>query len=551
MKRAMLAGMAVLAAEMLAAHVAVAQSISPSIQPQASAVGFTPELPQVVDLQNSDAAVAEKIRELLAGDPAQGARKSPEREALRAYYESRNFAPLWISDGNATKNAKQAAAYLGGVDADGLDPADYPSPRFDDRDAAKLANDDMRMSMSLVAFARDASVGRVGPGRVSEAISYDLKPPAAQDVLEKLSASSDVRSDLDGFLPQHEAYKALRQKLAELRQKGRGAKIPDGPTMSLGQEDARVPLLRKVLNLGKSDGQRFDKKLEAAVKEFQRDARIPVTGSVNALTLSRLNANSPTAKNPKAENIIIANMERWRWLPRDLGSTHVVVNIPDYSLKVFDKGRLVWSTRIVVGKPGKMATPLLSATMTHLTINPTWNVPPSIVRNEYLPALGSDPYALERIGLKVKRNKDGSLHVYQPPGERNALGRIRFNFPNEFSVYQHDTPNKNLFARDERALSHGCMRVKDPEKYAEVLLSLTQPQDRYSIDRIRKMYGDQERTINLKTPVQVHITYQTAFVDEAGQLQARSDIYGRDQVMLALLLDRPNRVAELRSKPRL
>src|SRR4029079_13258098 len=127
-----------------------------------------------------------KIRELLADDPAPGARKSPEREALRAYYESRNFAPLWISDGNATKNAKQAAAYLAGVGADGLDPADYPSPRFDDRDAAKLANDDMRMSMSLVAFARDASVGRVGPGRVSEAISYDLKPPAAQDVLEKL-----------------------------------------------------------------------------------------------------------------------------------------------------------------------------------------------------------------------------------------------------------------------------------------------------------------------------------------------------------------------------
>lgn len=549
MKRAMLASVAVLAAVMVPLHLAGAQTLDSSIQPQPSAVSVAPDLPQAVDPQKAETPVAEKIRELLADDPTQTARKAPEREALRAYYESRSFAPLWTGDDNATKIAKQAAAYLAGVASDGLNPADYPVPRFDDPDPAKLANDDIQMSMSVLAFARDASVGRVSTARVSEAISYDLKPPAPQDVLPKLIASADVRSDLDGFLPQHEAYKALRQKLAELRLKGQAAKIPEGPTMSLGTEDARVPALRRALNLGKAEGQRFDKKLESAVKEFQRNAKIPVTGSVNALTLSRLNGKD--AKNPKAENIIIANMERWRWLPRDLGSTYVVVNVPDYSLKVFDKGRLVWSTKIVVGKPGEMATPLLSATMSHLTINPTWNVPPSIIRKEYLPALSADPYALERRGLKMRKSKDGSVHIYQPPGERNALGRIRFNFPNEFSVYQHDTPSKSLFALNERALSHGCMRVKDPDKYAEVLLSLTQPQDRYSVERIHKMYGDAERTINLKRPVQVHITYQTAFVDEAGQLQTRSDIYGRDNAMAALLLDRPNRVAELRSRARL
>jgi murein L,D-transpeptidase YcbB/YkuD len=543
MKRAMLVSVAVFTAVMVPALAARAETPGTLN----TAVSFTPELPQIGDSQNTETAVAEKIRASFTDEQAQ-TRKAPEREALRAYYESRNFAPLWTSNGKATKNAGQAAAYLGGVAADGLDPADYPSPRFDDADPQKLADDDIRMSTSLIAFARDASVGRVSTSKVSGAISYDLKAPAAQDVLEKLSASADVRADLNGFLPQHEAYKALRQKLAELRQKGQADKIPDGPVMSLGKEDARVPQLRRALNLGKGDN-RFDKKLEAAVKEFQKNAKLPVTGSVNAQTLSRLNGKD--AKSPKAENLIIANMERWRWVPRDLGSTHVIVNVPDYSLKVFDKGRLVWSTKIVVGKPGELATPLLSATMTHLTINPTWNVPPSIIRKEYLPALSSDPYALERIGLNVTRRKDGSLHVYQPPGDRNALGRIRFNFPNEFSVYQHDTPNKNLFARDTRALSHGCMRVQDPEKYAEVLLSLTQPQDRYSIERIRKMYGDHERTINLKMPVKVHITYQTAFVDDAGHLQTRADIYGRDQVMMALLLDRPSRVAEVKSKARL
>jgi len=221
-----------------------------------------------------------------------------------------------------------------------------------------------------------------------------------------------------------------------------------------------------------------------------------------------------------------------------------VVNIPDYSLKVFDGRRLVWSTRIIVGKPGEMATPLLSASIQHLTINPTWIVPPSIVRNE----LGASPEALDRLGLKVKKGPNGSLRVYQPPGPRNALGRIRFNFPNEFSVYQHDTPNKQLFSRSERALSHGCMRVQDPEKYAEVLLSLSQPQDHFTIDRIRKLYGDEERSIKLKRPIQLHVTYQTAFVDETGQLQTRADVYGRDGTMLALLGVEARKLAELRSK---
>ncbi|HET7803395.1 MAG TPA: L,D-transpeptidase family protein, partial [Pseudolabrys sp.] len=232
---------------------------------------------------------------------------------------------------------------------------------------------------------------------------------------------------------------------------------------------------------------------------------------------------------------IIANMERWRWLPRDLGTAHVIVNIPDFTLGVYKDGGLIWHTRIVVGKPGNLATPLLSETMKYLTINPTWNVPPSIIRNEYLPALERDPDALERIGLRVGYNQDGSLRVYQPPGDRNALGRIRFNFPNPFLVYQHDTPDKKLFARDSRAFSHGCMRVQNPEQYAEVLLSLSQPEENYTIARIRSLYGNQEHTINLRQPIPVHVTYQTAFVDENGQLNFRHDIYGLDAAVLKLM----------------
>jgi murein L,D-transpeptidase YcbB/YkuD len=227
-------------------------------------------------------------------------------------------------------------------------------------------------------------------------------------------------------------------------------------------------------------------------------------------------------------------MERWRWNPHDLGADYVMVNIPDYTLKVVHDGKTVWTTKIVVGKPGGHATPLLTETMKYITVNPTWNVPPSIIRNEYLPALARDPNALARVGLRIGRNSDGSIRIYQPPGERNALGRIRFNFPNRFLVYQHDTPDKHLFAQSTRAYSHGCMRVQNPDEYAQVLLSITQPEDGYNAKKIRSMYGSGERTITFKKQIPVYITYQTAFADDGGKLDTRADIYGLDRDITAL-----------------
>jgi murein L,D-transpeptidase YcbB/YkuD len=184
---------------------------------------------------------------------------------------------------------------------------------------------------------------------------------------------------------------------------------------------------------------------------------------------------------------------------------------------------------------------MLTETMKFITVNPTWNVPPSIINNEYLPALQQDPGALERIGLKMEQNKDGTVRIYQPPGAGNALGRIRFNFPNKFLVYQHDTPDKHLFAHEKRAYSHGCMRVQNPDKYAEVLLGISNPKDGYTAEKISSMFGKGETNINLNTPIPVHITYQSAFVDDAGKLQIREDIYGRDQALLAILKDENQR----------
>jgi len=252
--------------------------------------------------------------------------------------------------------------------------------------------------------------------------------------------------------------------------------------------------------------------------------------------LAELRGASGAKKGDASRQIetIIANMERWRWYARDLGTAHVVVNQPDFTLRVMHEGRQVWTTRIVIGKPS-MPTPLLSETMKHITVNPTWNVPPSIVHNEYLPALAQDPTVLSRMGLRVSYS-GGGVHISQPPGPGNALGRIRFNFPNRFLVYQHDTPDKYYFAHEVRAYSHGCMRVQDPAKYAEVLLKIARPQEHWTAERITRMFGSSEQNLQLQpTPIWVHLTYQTAFVDSAGKLQMRRDVYNLDSRTLAAI----------------
>ena len=260
-------------------------------------------------------------------------------------------------------------------------------------------------------------------------------------------------------------------------------------------EDPRVPLLREKLRLaGDAADLRYDAKLAEAVKKFQRANDLPATGMLDANTVRELNG----PPRDRSIDIILANMERWRWYPRDLGKAHVAGQPAGIQAARDSQRRQVWKTRIVIGKPDK-ATPLLTATMKYITVNPTWNVPPSIVHNEYLPALQQDPTVLERMGLKVSDNRDGSVHIYQPPGDGNALGRVRFNFPNRFLVYQHDTPDKHLFAHDARAYSHGCMRVQDPPKYAEVLLNIARPSESWTADKIKRMFGTTSRTFSSRS----------------------------------------------------
>jgi murein L,D-transpeptidase YcbB/YkuD len=247
----------------------------------------------------------------------------------------------------------------------------------------------------------------------------------------------------------------------------------------------------------------------------QRSAHYQVIGLVNG--------PKPLTRSQKISKVL-ANMERWRWLPRNLGNTYVMVNVPDFSLKVVSDRRVVWRTKIVVGKP-QTPTPLVSASMDQIIVNPSWYVPQSIIERELLPAYETDPLIFERMRLEVKRGSDGHINVVQPPGAANALGRIKFAFPNRFQVYLHDTPEKHLFNYSRRTFSHGCMRVENPTKFGEVMLSLAMREPMPNAQQISAMFGHEEQSFRLQKRPMVHLTYKTAFVDDDGELQFRDDIY--------------------------
>jgi murein L,D-transpeptidase YcbB/YkuD len=418
----------------------------------------------LASLDPADRAIAEKIRDLLAATSDKIFASKKERAAAEAFYQNRNFLPVWLDKGVVNARATSAIARLKHADADGLEVSDYKTPSFAGLGPDALAEAELKLTQTVLTYARHVQAGRFAYTRVSRNIELPQAVPEPADILGTIAAASDAGKALDAFSPRHEEYQKLKAMLAELRASAGG------------------------------------KKSEA----------------------------------PRQIETIIANMERWRWYPRDLGKTHVVVNQPDFTLRVMHEGAQVWTTRIVIGKPS-MPTPLLTETMKFITVNPTWHVPPSIVHNEYLPALAQDPTVLDRMGLRVSYS-GGGVSISQPPGPNNALGRIRFNFPNRFLVYQHDTPDKYYFAHEVRAYSHGCMRVQDPAKYAEVLLNIARPHEHWTAERIKRMFGNGEQDIQLQpTPIWVHLTYQTAFVDNAGKLQTRRDIYNLDSRTFAAI----------------
>ncbi|MGI3900929.1 MAG: L,D-transpeptidase family protein [Janthinobacterium lividum] len=482
-----------------------------------------------------DAATLRQALDAWVGpEPLRGLRSIPSavaeekrhdaRAAVRDFYAERGFAPLWVADGHFDAQARSAVARIDHAAEDGLDLKATPVTVPQGGEPEALAAAELSLTAAVVDYGRQASGGRIDPSRIDAlvAVKPEVAPPGR--VLAALRDASDAGEALRGFNPPHRGYLLLRAKLAEMR---RGADvadrgpIPAGPALKPGMKDARVPLVRARFGLDISgeagDGQVYDTRVASAVADYQRAHGMPASGILTARTVASLSGGQPK----RLEDEIIANMERWRWLPRDLGQRYVAVNIPDYSLDVFDGDTKIHHARVVVGKADHQ-TPIFSETMKFIIVNPYWNVPLSIVKKEMMPKLAANPNYFEDHGYEtVERN--GETYVRQPPGDSNALGRIKFMFPNKFSVYLHDTNARSYFGKEERALSHGCVRVDQPFKLAEAVLG----RDRgWSEARVKGMVGGDERTVNLPRPVQVHMNYFTAVVDDTGQLRLLDDVYG-------------------------
>ncbi len=531
-----------------------AAPVTPAAQAPAKADTGALALGTALDkpLAANDAAIGEALRTIITTKTfGRGIPRAAERKAIRKFYAAHNYAPLWIRGGGLTPRAKTVIARLQNAAAEGLLPSDYPVPPFDTFDsAAQLAKGDIGLTYALLTFTRHLSSGRIAPGRVFAQVDYGDHTPDPNAILKTVFEARDVDAAIESYNPPAQGFRVLKQKLAGLRSEsgdGEAGRIPDGPIIRPGKKDDRIPLIRARLGVKsrKPDDKTYDRRLYNVIRRVQHNAGLVDKGVIGPKTLAQINGPSRA----KAINAVIANIERWRWLPRDLGDTYVMVNVPDFTLKLVDEKRVIWRTKIVAGKP-QTPTPLVSAWMDTVIVNPSWYVPQSIIHNELLPRYETDPNIFDRMGLEVKKGPDGHINVVQPPGAANALGRIKFNFHNKFLVYLHDTPERRLFSYGKRAFSHGCMRVQNPAKFGELILSLSIKGQRTPNSRdIQAMFGQEQHDFKLMKRPRVHLTYQTAFVDENGKLQLRDDIYGFDARIHAILNSDERRVADIAPPP--
>ena len=435
--------------------------VAPPTPPEESRVQAQPAAPAPREAQGgtikstldkimaaSDGQISERLRAVISSKQLdRRIENAGDRQAIESFYAGRNYAPLWIRDGELTARAKDVIARLKAAADEGLDAADYPVPDFGGS-ADATAEADIKLTHSALTFARQMEIGRIAPTRVAVEIDYGNHTPEPGDILRKIAGGGDINATLDSFDPPHDGFRALKRKLAELRANSANAsaddqRIADGAPIKPGAKDPRVPQLRsrlktsapgesrmvvrehgrQVVKLVKADELVYDKALYTAVRNVQANADIKPTGVIDSKTIGAINGPKPGQQ----VDTVLANMERWRWLPRDLGSTYVMVNVPDFTLKVVNDHRVAWRTKIVAGKP-QTPTPLTSASMDQVILNPSWYVPQSIIQNELLPQYASDPNIFDRMGLEVRKGPDGNINVVQPPGRRQCARPYQVQF---------------------------------------------------------------------------------------------------------------------------
>ncbi|MGE4371586.1 MAG: L,D-transpeptidase family protein [Xanthobacter sp.] len=472
------------------------------------------------------APVAEAIATRLSGQESLSLSKA-EREALVQFYAQRGYQPAFVEMQGLNARGKAIATRLRAAAEDGLNPDDYGfEPAPSGAQAAALARTETSLAAAALTYARHAQTGRFNPIRISELVTPTREFPEPSAILAHISRAKDANTALAAYNPPHTGYLALKKllKTPETDEPGRITAIPPGPLLSPGKMDPRVPALRARLGLSDkaTNDLTYDPELAEAVRTFQESMRLTPDGLVGNNTLQALNYG---ASDIPSRADIIANMERWRWLPRQLGAHYVMVNIPEYKVRIYEGDTPIYETRTVVGKASS-PTPLLTRNMTYAVVNPAWNIPPSIARNEMMPLLRNNPAALQRRNIEVRRTGSGGYSFRQMPGRGNSLGRVKFMFPNDHAVYLHDTPSKHLFSNSDRARSHGCVRVQDPFDFGSVLFNIAMPGQNWNEQRFTRMFGDKERYLTLKQPIPVHLVYFTTVADMQGHVTRFADIYG-------------------------
>ncbi len=478
------------------------------------------------------------------------------QSGLSEGYRARGFAGIWTgSDAAAVARRNALLSALSGAQAHGLPVSRYdPETLVAKLRAAQSAEDRARMDVEMtkvfLRYARDVQTGMLEPGRVVPLIHREVPLRDPAETLAGFLEAEPV-AFLRSLAPTAPEYGRLLRARAELQRSldagGWGARVPSGKISAGASGEAVIALRDRLIAMGllaPTSVAVMDETMVAAVREFQTRNGLAVDGVVGPGTLAELNRSAEE----RLQSVLVA-MERERWTNMDRGARHVFVNLTDFSATIIDDGHETFRTRSVIGAEAlDRQTPEFSDIMERMVINPSWYVPRSIVVNEYLPQLkrnrnaASQILITDRSGREVNRGSiDFSRYdersfpysMRQPPSNSNALGLVKFLFPNRYNIYLHDTPAKSLFDREARAFSHGCVRLNDPFDFAYALLS-AQEDDPVSFFQSRLATGREQR-VDLVTPVPVHLDYRTAFTDAEGKLQFRRDVYGRDAAIWAAL----------------